>query len=67
MKRLILIIATLLIGCGVTFTNVPDSPNVKTRYYDKQGHYQGHSITSTSGTTRYYDKNGKYTGSGRVN
>jgi len=66
MKRLILITALFLFGCGVAFTNVPDSPNVKTRYYDKRGNYQGYSIKSETGTTRYYDKNGKYTGSGRV-
>jgi hypothetical protein len=51
-----------LISCGVQFTTVPDSPNVKTRYYQKDGSYSGYSIKSESGVTRYYDRSGKYIG-----
>jgi len=64
MKNLLLtiIIGLSLISCGAAFTTVSDSPNVKTRYYQKDGSYSGYSIKSESGKTRYYDKSGKYKG-----
>jgi len=64
MKQFLLtiIMGLSLISCGASFTTVPDSPNIKTRYYDKQGHYTGYSIKSESGKIRYYDSSGKYKG-----
>jgi len=59
---LTIIMGLSLISCGAPFTIVSDSPNVKTRYYDKQGHYTGYSIKSEPGKIRYYDKSGKYKG-----
>jgi len=64
MKNLLLtiIMGLSLISCGSAFTTVPDSPNVKTRYYQKDGSYSGYSIQSESGKIRYYDSSGKYKG-----
>ncbi len=50
-----------LISCGAAFTTVPDSPNVKTRYYNNQNRYTDYSI-ETPYSIRYYDKNGKFIG-----
>ncbi len=62
MKTFLLMVASLLISCGVHSTTVPNSPSIKTRYYDKQGHYTGYSIKSESGKIRYYDNHGRYKG-----
>jgi len=59
---LLIILSFMLISCGASFTTVSDAPNLKTRYYDKQGHYQGYSIETNSGKIRYYDKSGRYKG-----
>ena len=62
----IIIVAFILVSCGThvnTYQNKSTSSyTIKTRYYNKDGHYTGYSIQTESGKIRYYDKSGKYKG-----
>jgi len=59
---LIILLGFILISCGTYHQPYQDKSSIKTRYYDKQGHYTGYSIKTKSGKTRYYDNHGRYKG-----